>query len=88
MIVLHVGASARGGSPNPCLPQALTALPAAGSVPGETDAVSAAEWALRTASRLFADMPAGLVVSSTDSLLLSRCSEDGALKAGVQCNLG
>ena len=70
VLVLHSGASARGGSPNPCLPQALTSLPTFGTVPGEAEAVSMAEWAVRTASRLFADMPPGLVVCSTDSLLL------------------
>ena len=70
VLVLHSGASARGGSPNPCLPQALTSLPTVGTVPGEAEAVSMAEWAVRTASRLFDDMPPGLVVSSTDSLLL------------------
>ena len=70
VLVLHSGASARGGSPNPCLPQALTSLPTFGAVPGEAEAVSVAEWAVRTASRLFADMPPGLVVCSTDSLLL------------------
>ena len=62
VLVLHSGASARGGSPNPCLPQALTSLPTFGTVPGEAEAVSMAEWAVRTASRLFADMPPGLVV--------------------------
>ena len=70
VLVLHSGASARGGSPNPCLPQALTTLPTVGTVPGEAEAVSMAEWAVRTASRLFDDMPPGLVVCSTDSLLL------------------
>lgn len=70
VLVLHSGASARGGSPNPCLPQALTSLPTVGTVPGEAEAVSMAEWAVRTASRLFHGMPPGLVVCSTDSLLL------------------
>ena len=71
VLVLHSGASASGGSPNPCLPHsALTSLPTFGTVPGEAEAVSMAEWAVRTASRLFADMPPGLVVCSTDSLLL------------------
>ena len=37
LLVFHVGTTARGGSPNPCLPQALTSLPVAG-VGGDTNA--------------------------------------------------
>ena len=65
IIILQVARSARGGSPHPCLPQALTAVPtAAGGA-----LVSGICLALHVASVLLADMPPGLAVSSTDSII-------------------
>jgi fucokinase len=83
--VLHVGTAARGGSAHPCLPPALTALPtsrfADSSSSLQADSSSspqcAAEWTLRSLTQLFASAPPGLVVASTDSLVLMPPSEGG-----------
>ncbi|KAL1512053.1 hypothetical protein AB1Y20_005327 [Prymnesium parvum] len=63
LLILQL-AAARGGTPHPCLPQALTALPArpAGVASGVCLCVHAA-------SLLFARLRAGVAVASTASLL-------------------
>jgi hypothetical protein len=65
VIVLQVATTARGGSPHPCLPQALTAVPAVESA----TVLSGVSLTLRSASVLMADMPPGLVIASTDSII-------------------
>eukprot|EP00966_Prymnesium_polylepis_P328357 7384162-Prymnesium_polylepis.1 len=65
IIILQIGNAARGGSPHPCLPQALTAVAAA-----EGGAVlSGVCLSLHVASALLAGMPPGLAIASTDSII-------------------
>jgi len=68
VLVLQVGTAPRGGSAHPCLSQALTVLPIASDA--GPDVLTSAEWTLRSVTRLFASAPPGLVVASTDSLVL------------------
>ena len=65
IIILQLATSARGGSPHPCLPQALTAIPAvaAGTV------ISGVCLTLHVATKLLAAMPPGLTIASTDSVI-------------------
>ena len=70
VLILHVGGAARGGSPHPCLPQALTPLPLkTGMDDDEGEIMCGAEWALQLCQQMFADAPPGVTVASTDSLL-------------------
>jgi hypothetical protein len=65
IIILQLSAAARGGCPHPCLPMGLTAVPAA---EGGTLACGVC-YALHAASVLFAEMPPGLAIASTDGFV-------------------
>ena len=72
VLILHVGGKGRGGSPHPCLPQALTTMPLKTGVMDDHDTgelLCGAEWVLGLCKQLFANAPPGVVVVSTDSVL-------------------